>query len=407
MKTHHSIGILAAIALLCITAFAADSRSTGATQPVSNPWFLQAELTGKDSPYNLGAAVSISGGTIAAAANDVVYVFTRTGGGWSSMTQKAKLTASDGSPLYTVAVSGNTIIAGAYTANNFTGEAFVFVEPSGGWTDMTETATLTASDAVQGYYFGISVAIDGNTAVAGAYENDSVGISYPVGAGAAYVFEKPSSGWASNTETAKLTASDGLSGDDLGYNVAISGNTIAASAPDAAENNTIGEGAVYVFQKTGLSWTSGTQTAKLTASNGEGFSSLGYTLSLNGRTIAAGALDQIYVFVEPSSGWANGTQTAELLDPSGYTFLLNAVSVCGPYVLGGYPETYSHPISDLYVEPSAGWANEGPTYRFKIPADNGIRRFGTSVDVLGTTLVIGSPLNGPPGGGIIYVYGPS
>jgi hypothetical protein len=396
-----------ALALFCLNATAVDGRSATGAQPVSNPWFLQAELTGTDSPYNLGAAVSISGGTIATAASDAVYVFTRTGGNWTSMTQTAKLTASDGSPLYTVAVSGNTIVAGAYTANNFTGEAFVYVEPAGGWTDMTETATLTASDSVQGYYFGISLAIDGNTAVVGAYENNSVGISYPVGAGAAYVFEKPSSGWANNTETAKLTASDGLSGDDLGYNVAISGNTIAASAPDAAENNTVGEGAVYVFQKSGLNWTSGTQTAKLTASNAEVFSSLGYSLSINGATIAAGALDQIYLFVEPSGGWSNGTQTAELLDPSGYTFLLNAVSVCGPYVLGGYPETYSHPISDLYVEPSTGWANGGPTYRFKIPADNGIRRFGTSVDVLGTTLVIGSPLNGPPGGGIIYVYGPA
>ena len=44
------------------------------------------------------------------------------------------------------------------------------------------------------------------------------------------MFVKPAGGWASATETAKLTASDGAAGDDLGQSVAISGDTIVAGA---------------------------------------------------------------------------------------------------------------------------------------------------------------------------------
>ena len=51
--------------------------------------------------------------------------------------------------------------------------------------------------------------------------------------GAAYVFTKPSSGWASNqytNQTAILGASDGAANDYFGISVAISGNTVVAGA---------------------------------------------------------------------------------------------------------------------------------------------------------------------------------
>src|SRR5262249_37478102 len=61
--------------------------------------------------------------------------------------------------------------------------------------------------------------------------------------GAAYVFEKPAAGWASASETAKLTASDGAAGDSLGTSVAVSGDTVVAGAPFANGNT----GYVSVF----------------------------------------------------------------------------------------------------------------------------------------------------------------
>ncbi len=146
--------------------------------------------------------------------------------------QAAKLTASDGAASdsfgASVAVSGDTIVVGAdgthVGANLAQGSAYVFVKPTGGWSGMTQTAKLTASDGVAYDHFGISVAISGDTIVVGASGSNS-------SQGAAYVFVKPTGGWTgAMTQTAKLTASDGAANDYFGGSVAISGDTIVVGA---------------------------------------------------------------------------------------------------------------------------------------------------------------------------------
>src|SRR5439155_302110 len=150
-----------------------------------------------------------------------------------------------------------------------------------------------------GVALGTSVAISGDTIVAGTYQDAGF-------QGAAYVFVKPSSGWANATETAKLTASDGDRFQGLGYSVAVSGDTVVAGAPY------FNQGAVYVFEKPSTGWASGTETAKLTASDGTAYTGLGYSVAVSGDTVAAGAPPAAYVFVRPPGGWANATETEKL-----------------------------------------------------------------------------------------------
>jgi len=124
----------------------------------------------------------------------------------------------------------------------------VFVRSGGGWAGGTEAAQLTASDGTPGTALGGPVAIssDGSTIVAGAPGDSNY-------LGAVYVFQRPPTGWATGTETAKLTASDGANGDTLGDSVAVSddGSTVVAGAPYATMGNGTHQGAVYVFRKTG------------------------------------------------------------------------------------------------------------------------------------------------------------
>ena len=234
-----------------------------------------AELTASDGATNdkLGISVAVSGSTIVAGAfnrnnlQGAVYVFSEpSAGGWVDATQTAELTASDGAASdelgRSVAVSGSTIVAGAIGHNNDHGAVYVFSEPgSGGWVDATQTAELTASDGGNFDRLGLSVALSGSTIVAGAPNHNSND------QGAVYVFSEPGSGgWVDATQTAELTASDGTGGDLLGWSVAVSGSTIVAGAPQIANNNTT-EGAVYVFSEPGSGgWVDATQTAKLTAS---------------------------------------------------------------------------------------------------------------------------------------------
>ena len=104
---------------------------------------------------------------------------------------------------------------------------------------------MTASDGAVNGVFGWSVAVSGDTAVAGA-PYATVGSNYLQGA--AYVFVKPSSGWATTSAfDAKLTASDGPAGDLLGYSVAVSGDTVVSGAPSATAGFNFRQGAAYVF----------------------------------------------------------------------------------------------------------------------------------------------------------------
>jgi len=359
-----------------------------------------------------GYWVSVSGNTIVTNGNSGECVFVKPHNGWKDMTQTATLTASDGTLLQYVSISGRTIVA---TGEN--GTAYVFVEPSTGWANMTETAKLTASDG-SGLY---AIAISGKTIVAGA-PGAVVGSNQP---GAAYVFVEPSGGWADMTQTAELTASDGVTYDSLGYGVAISGGTIVAGAPDATTNssgNNFGQGAAYSFVEPTGGWTNATETAKLTASDGSSEASLGYSTAIEGNTIVAGAPSQLdpdesaggaaYVFVEPAGGWTTTTETAQLSPSNGILdgTMGYSVAISGNLVVAGSPGVLGivkRQLAYEFLEPTGGWQSmtqttlEGPN---KAPA---YAEFGHSVSNNGNTVVVAAPGTVYTNyEGLVYVFGP-
>jgi FG-GAP repeat len=310
-----------------------------------------------------------------------VYVFVKPSDGWANATETAKLTASDGAAddfLGSVAVSGDTVVAGAggddTGANTDQGSVYVFVKPSDGWANATETAKLTASDGAANDFLGSSVAVYGDTVVAGAYADNLGG---GVGQGSVYVFVKPSDGWANATETAKLTASDGAAGDLLGNSVAVTGDTVVAGAvwDDAPAGYPTNAGSAYVFVKPADGWASGTETAKLTASDANGFDELGRSVAVSADTVVAGAAGDganthqgwVYVFVRPADGWASGTETAKLiaLDGAKFDSLGSSVSVSATTIVAGAPGGGAVDQGAAYVfapnqQPSCTGVNAAP-----------------------------------------------
>ncbi len=223
-----------------------------------------------------------------------VYVFSRVEGVW---TQAAKLTAFDGEAYdnfgISVAVDGDTVVVGAPGNDGDgadSGSVYVFVKPTGGWATSTETAKLTASDGAALDYFGYSVAVDGDTVLVGAYQDDDEE-NDSEDSGSAYICTKPNSsgGWADwdpmeDTETAKLTASDGAADDWFGVSVALDGNTavIGASGDD---DKGIDSGSAYVFVKSSGAWADGNETDKLTASDVEAQDNFGYSVAVDVDTV--------------------------------------------------------------------------------------------------------------------------
>jgi hypothetical protein len=282
------------------------------------------------SEFGYAVAISSDGNTVVASipfgSSPTIYVFAPTNGSWSNGgTLLAELTTTDVAPILgsSLAISsdGATIVAGGDGVNDSAGAVYVYSKPSSGWTNMTQTAKLTASNAVSNQFLGSAVAISGNTIAAGASES-----SFGVGPGAVYVFNKPASGWADRTQTAELLASDGQSMDELGTSVAISGNTIVAGAPSHEDTKEY-QGALYVFVEPASGWTDAFQTAELTASNAQISGYLGTSVAISGNFIVGGApcteignnlcQGEVYEYTKPTSGWENGTETYDLIAKPG------------------------------------------------------------------------------------------
>ena len=214
-------------------------------------WSQQAELTLSDGgPLDhLGWSVALSGsvafvGAPGHAEQGAAYMFVQSGSTWS---QQAELTASDGAAGdhlgYSVAVSGSTAIAGAPYHNSQQGAAYVFTQSGGTWSQQAE---LTASDGATEDNFGFSVAVSGSSALVGAPYHEVGSNSQQ---GAAYAFVQSGSTW---TQQAELTSSDGAAGDNFGLSVAVSGTTAVAGAPDHMVGSNQDQGASYVFIQPGI-----------------------------------------------------------------------------------------------------------------------------------------------------------
>ncbi|QTA88270.1 FG-GAP repeat-containing protein, cohesin domain-containing [Desulfonema magnum] len=282
-------------------------------------WVQQAKVTSSDSAEDdaFGCSVSISGDyAIASDPNNddmgknsgSAYIFKRNGTSW---VQTAKLTASDGDAGdhfgHSVSISGNYAIVGAHLNDdivNGSGSAYIYKKPSTGWSDMTETAKLTASDGEERAYLGKSVSISGDYAIVGTHFYGDKG-SY---SGSAYIFEKSSGGWSDMTETVKLTSDDGVRGDYFGSSVSVSGNYAIVGAYGNSDSGT-----AYIFQREGGTWI---QQDKLIPDDGVKDDRFGRGVSISGDYAIAGAYykdnqkGSAYIFRREDNGWIQTKLTA-------------------------------------------------------------------------------------------------
>ena len=227
-----------------------------------------------------GTAVGIDGDTLIASAPGpepgAVYVFVANGASW---TQQAKLTPSGGvsGERFGIAasLSGDRIAVGADRANFGTGAVYVFVRSGTAW---TQEARLTASDSAPHDAFGSSVALDGDTLIAGApVKHRSTLGSYANGA--AYVFARGGGGWA---QQAKLSDPAGANGEMFGFSVDLAGTRAVIGVPFAAGD----QGHAWVYTGSGSTWT---QEAVLAASGGAPGDQFGWSVALGDDAVFVGA----------------------------------------------------------------------------------------------------------------------
>jgi hypothetical protein len=384
-----------------------------------------AELTGTQPLALASFSVAMSADTLVIGVPDVndfegaAYVYTAVDGDWSNLQLAATLTQSSGQSTFgafasAVAISGDTIVVGGYDSTTELGAAYIYLSPLG---SVTENAELTVTGVPSAL---TSIAIDGGTIVAGS---PLTSLGNGIEQGAAFVFVEPPGGWVNMTQTAQLAANDESSDAEFGNSVGVSGRTAVVGAPRAAVGGLRQRGRAYVFVEPTAGWhgTQG-QTTELEPSDGVKEAYFGNSVSVSGGNVAVGAPQQtvgangnqgaVYLYTAPSAGWPKTmTETAELTaskgEPEG--LLGDSVSISDTTVLAGAPGAHSlQGIAYVFSKPSFGWQT-GPGGDAIFASDGAPNNgFGNAVGIGGGVLAISA--SGWPHGvgdddGAVYVFG--
>jgi hypothetical protein len=399
---------------------------------------------------------STTGVTVSGAANEsavdsgAAYVFVRSGTAWTQQAYlKAGNTGAGDAFGRSVAVSGDTVVVGAYaedssttgvnsTANELAsgaGAAYVFVRSGTMW---TQQAYLKAGNTGVNDGFGTSVAVSGDTVVVGATGEDSgiTGVdSTPnesaTDAGAAYVFVRSGTTWSQQAYLKASNAPVGVgSNDNFGYAVAVSGDTAVVGAwregssttgvNSTSDESAIGAGAAYVFVRSGTTWT---QQAYLKAHQVTAYDQFGVSVAVSGDTVVVGASAEdssttgvtvsgtpnesasdagaAYVFVRSGTTWSQqaylkadqvtaGDLFGGSVAVSGDTVVVGASAEDGSTT--GVNSTANELASNagaayVFVRSGTMWTQQAYLKAGNTGANDS---FGTSVAVSGDTVVVGA-----------------
>jgi hypothetical protein len=379
-------------------------------------WAQHSKLNASDPGYDdsFGRALAVSGDTLVATSRfdehsgigwaGSAYVLVRSGGIW---TEQAKLTAGDAAFQdlfgHAVAIEGDTLVVGArdddHSGVTDAGSAYVFVRTAGLW---SEQAKLTASDAADLDRFGMSVAISGDTVIVGAVFDDNAG---GTDSGAAYVFVRSGGAWI---EQAKLVAEDGAAIDYFGARVHLSGDTAIVGAPLRDLPSGPDGGAAYVFVRSGSNWA---QQARLSPADLAPDDQLGNAVFVGGdlailgapKADRPGAVDagSVYAFVRSGGVWSQQAKLMPALAVPGARFghafaLEDSRLLVGASLtnVGGQAFAGS---GHVFTHASGVWTEQA-TLTAPDAANND--NFGTAVGLSGVTALIGSPHD--DGGGVFH-----
>jgi hypothetical protein len=306
-----------------------------------------------------------------------------------------------------VAIDGDTAVVGApQSAGQPREAAYVFVRNGATWVQQAELLPSNPNDHTN---FARSVDISGDIIVVGAYQDDGQAGSSQ---GAVYIFIRNGGVWSQDI---KLTASDGQGGDSLGYSVAIDGNTVVAGASGVDTLSMPEVGAAYVFKRIGEFWS---EEAKITPGDGAASDLFGTSVDVYGDSAVIGSHQHevggqasqgaAYVYVRSGATWAFESKLTAA-DGAAFDRFGSAVAMFGDTAVIGAAEVdgpAGQNAGSAYVFTRSGivWGQQA-----KLTASDAQQadQFGDAVAISGDIIVVGAPGADGQGGvsqGAAYVF---
>jgi hypothetical protein len=400
-----------------------------ASNAAMNDWFgMAVSLSADGTRLAVGAHLEASSATgmdgnqtdNTAGGSGAVYVFSLAGTTWTQEAYvKASNTGISDAFGWSVSLSadGTRLAVGAYGEDssatgvggnqadntiNSSGAVYVFSRTGTTW---TQEAYVKASNTGANDWFGYSVSLssDGTRLAVGApYEASSAtGVDgnqaddTTLNSGAVYVFSRSGATW---TQEAYVKASNTGGGDQFGGMASLSsdGTRLAVGAHyeassatgvggNQADNSAAGSGAVYLFSRTGTTWT---QEAYVKASNMGGNDFFGYSLSLSsdGTRLAVGAYGE-----DSAATGVGGSQANN-----------SAINSGAVYVFSRTGTTWTQ---EAYIKASATGPSDQFGYSVSLSADGTRLAVGALLEASSATGVGGNQVdNSAFSSGAVYVF---
>jgi parallel beta-helix repeat protein len=284
-----------------------------------------------------------------------------------------------------VGMDGEYAIIGAFGDDDLgaaSGSAYIFGLEDTQWIQQTK---LRASDGAAGDEFGKTVSISGDFAIVGCpFHDDGVSDS-----GAAYVYKREDTGWV---EQAKLTASDRAAGDWFGWSVSLSGRyAIVGSRMD--DDHGSGSGSAYIFEYREGQWV---ELQKLTASDGVRNANFGFSVFMRGDEVIVGAayendrVGSAYIFERGGTNWVEQAKLTAS-DGARSDYFGYSVSICDDFtIVGAEGDDDRGDFSGsayIFKRDVSGWS-----LHTKLTASDGTESdaFGDSVSIDGKYMAVGA-----------------
>lgn len=317
----------------------------------------------------------------------------------------------------TTSGDGNRVAVTAVTKNSFVGAVYIFRRTGTSWTQEAKLVPTGAFPAApNGDYFGWAVDMDdsGTRLVIGA-PNTTVSSTNRVGA--VYVFTRntTTNAWAlertfspgSPTVDAGFGVSVAISGDGTRLAVAYPQNAVGGSGAAAA--------AVYVYLRTGTSWAQETTLAH----SGASISNFGVSMSMDttGTRLAVGASIEwnsgvtdytgfVYIFRRTGTSWTQEYKYNNAgYGVADYFGFCVAIDSTGTRVAVG-AHRWDQWNSDtgrvaIFIRTNTNWANEA---NLSTPSNNGDIYFGMSLAINGDCSILAVGVTGGVSGAAAYLF---
>lgn len=304
------------------------------------------------------------------------------------------LRPTDGSPTalfgLSVDIAGEYCAVGAPGMHTSPESGVAFVFRRHG-TDWLQEAKLTASDPISEDMFGYQIALAGDSVLVGA-PGDSIDGEE---SGSAYVFRRDGRSWLSE---ARLIASDR---EDEGFGCAVAMESDYALVGAMRHSNRAQQaGAVYVFRRDGRHWI---QEARLTASDAQPGAMFGCSIALRRDHVIIGApaaegSGAAYVFRREGREWLQEARLS-VEDGALSRFFGFSVALLDDYAVVGAPGRAVY----VFERKGRRWSEQA-----RLAPDNNVALsgFGLSVDLTKRAIFVGACLEnaGSESSGAVYTF---